>query len=237
MSGLIIKQNLILPAVDLILKKLQSLGSEESKAGMSRFGINVERAYGVSVPNLRKVAKEIGKDHELALKLWDSEIHEARILASMIDDPRKVTETQVDSWVHDFDSWDVCDGACGNLFDNTQFAYSKAIEYSTRREEFVKRAGFVLMAELAVHNKEMTDDKFLSFLPIILRESNDDRNFVKKAVNWALRQVGKRNLRLNKAAIKTAQRISKLGSKSTRWISSDALRELTSKGVQSRLKP
>ena len=189
-----------------ILKQLKSLSDPEVVAGMARFGINPKTTYGVSIPNLRKMAKQIGRDHLLALRLWNSGIHEARILASMIDPPEMVTEEQMDKWVKDFDSWGVCDQCCSNLFDKTKFAHKKAIQWSKRREEFVKRAGFVLMATLAVHDKEAGDKEFLKFLPIIKREATDDRNFVKKAVNWALRQIGKRNLSLNKVAIKRQRR-------------------------------
>jgi 3-methyladenine DNA glycosylase AlkD len=154
----------------------------------------------------------------------------------MIDDPEKVTESQMEGWAKDFDSWDVCDQCCGNLFDRTRFAHKKAVQWSSRREEFVKRAGFALMAALAVHNKEMPDARFLRFLPLIKRQSVDDRNFMKKAVNWALRQVGKRNTRLNRAAIAMAKQIHELDSKAARWIAADALRELESTAVQARLR-
>jgi len=203
---------------------------------MARFGINPKNTLGVSIPFLRKTARELGKGHGLALELWKSGLHEARILASMVDEPSKVSETQMERWVADFDSWDVCDQTCANLFDKTKHAYSKALEWPSRNREFVKRAGFVLMASLAVHDKTMSDGKFLRFLPIIVREASDDRNFVKKAVNWALRQIGKRNLRLNKAAKNTAKKIMKRNSKAARWIASDALRELESAVVQKKLK-
>ena len=202
---------------------------------MARFGINTGNSYGVSVYDLQKLAREIGKDHTLAQQLWASGIHEARILASMVDKPEMVADMQMEQWVKDFDSWDVCDLSCSNLFDKTQFAYQKAEAWSKREEEFVKRAGFVLMAVLAVHDKTATDEEFLKFMPIIKRESTDDRNFVKKAVNWALRQIGKRNLNLNKMAIKTAREIQQIDSKSARWIASDAIRELTGEAVQKRL--
>jgi 3-methyladenine DNA glycosylase AlkD len=153
----------------------------------------------------------------------------------MIDAPEKVTEAQLERWVKDFDSWDVCDQDCSNLFDQTKFAHKKAVEWSKRREEFIKRAGFVLMAALAVHDKEADNEKFLRFLRVIKREATDERNFVKKAVNWALRQIGKRNLSLNKSAIMTGKEIQKIDSKSARWIASDAIRELTSRMVQKRL--
>jgi 3-methyladenine DNA glycosylase AlkD len=219
-----------------ILKQLESLSNPDAVAGMARFGINPKNTYGVSIPVLRKMAKQIGKNHLLAQQLWtSSSIHEARILAGMIDVPEKVTETQLERWVKDFDSWDVCDQCCSNLFDKTKFAHKKAIEWSKRREEFVKRAGFVLMATLAVHDKEADNQKFMRFLPIIKREATDERNFVKKAVNWALRQIGKRNSALNKIAIQTAKKIQKIDSKSARWIASDAIRELTSEAVRKKL--
>ena len=218
-----------------IIKKLESLSDPEAVKGMARFGINPENTYGVSIPNLRKVAKETGRNHALAQQLWASGIHEARILASMIDEPEMVTDVQMESWVSDFDSWDVCDQCCSNLFDKTGFAHQKAVEWSEKDEEFVKRAGFVMMAILAVHDKKATDEEFLKFLPIIKRESTDNRNFVKKAVNWALRQIGKRNLNLNKIAIKTAEEIQQIDSKSARWIAADAIRELTGETIQSRL--
>ena len=218
-----------------ILQQLESLSNPEAVAGMARFGINSNNTYGVSIPALRKIARDTGKDHALALALWQSGIHEARILAGMIDEPEKVTEEQMESWAMDFDSWDVCDQVCSNLFDKTDFAYQKAHEWSGRKEEFVKRAGFVLMAALAVHDKRAGDEKFLEFLPVIKKEAIDDRNFVKKAVNWALRQIGKRNLNLNNAAIETAKKIQEIDSKAARWIASDALRELTSEKVQKKL--
>jgi len=218
-----------------IIKKLQSLKNPENVAGMARFGINPNNTYGVSIPTLRKMAKESGKDHSLAQELWASRIHEARILAGFVDDPKLVTAEQMENWVKDFDSWDICDQVCSNLFDRTPFAHKKAIEWSNREEEFVKRAGFVLMAALSVHDKKAQDDEFLIFLPIIKREATDERNYVKKAANWALRQIGKRNSTLNKKAMETAKEIQKLGSKSARWIASDAVRELTSKSVQENL--
>jgi len=218
-----------------ILIKLKFLSNPEAVAGMARFGINTKKAYGVSIPDLRKMAKETGKNHLLAQKLWNSGIHEARILAGMIDLPERVTEKQMEHWVKDFDSWDVCDQVCSNLFDKTKFAYRKAIEWSKINEEFIKRAGFVLMAVLAVHDKKARDTEFTKFLPIIKRESSDDRNFVKKAVDWALRQIGKRNSNLNRMAIQTAKEIQRLDSKAATWVASDALRELTSEAVRKKL--
>lgn len=204
--------------------------------GMARFGIQTTNSLGgIAMPKLNKLAKEIGKDHELAGQLWASGIREARLLACMVADPKAMSEDQMERWVADFDSWDVCDSCCGYLFDKTPLGYSKALEWSKRQDEFVKRAGFALMAYLAVHDKKAPDDKFLAFLPAIKREATDERNFVKKAVNWALRQIGKRNMRLNQAAIETAEEIKQLDSKSARWIAADALRELTGDVVQARL--
>lgn len=219
-----------------IIDQLKSLANPEAAAGMAHFGIKTEAAYGVPVPELRKLAKQIGSNSELARQLWASGIHEARILASMIEEPAKVTEAQMEEWVQAFDSWDLCDQCCGNLFDKTPWAYSKAVAWSARLEEFVKRAGFALMAYLAVHDKRAADDKFLAFLPLIKREAIDTRNFVKKAVNWALRQIGKRNVALNQAAIQTAQEIQNLDSKAARWVAADALRELAGEKVQQKLK-
>ena len=203
---------------------------------MARFGITAKKAYGWSAPALKKLAREIGHDHALALELWATKIFDARALATLIDEPGRVTKLQMEKWVRDFDSWAVCDGACLNLFRYTPWACRKCREWSARKGEFVKRAGFALMAGLAVSDKGAPDKTFLELLPIIKREATDERNFVKKAVNWALRQIGKRNLRLNRAALKVALEIHQLDSPSARWIASDALRELQSMGVQRRLK-
>lgn len=219
-----------------IMKKLKSWAHEDNVRGMARFGINPKNTLGISVSKLRGLAKEIGKDHALAQRLWKTGIHEARILASFIDEPEKVTEEQMEAWARDFDSWDVCDQACSSLFDRTPFAYKKALEWSKRKEEFVKRAGFALMAALSVHDKQAPAGKLEQFFPAIVREATDERNFVKKAVNWALRQIGKRNLSLNKKAIKVAKEISKIDSKTARWIAEDALRELQSDKVRKRLE-
>ena len=219
-----------------VIRVLEEFRNPENVVGMARFGISSKDTLGIAIPILRDLAKEIGKNHPLALELWKSGIHEARILAGFIDDPDKVTNSQMEKWVKDFDSWDVCDQVCSNLFDKTEFAYEKAEEWADKKEEFVKRAGFVLMAALAVHDKDSADKVFLSFLSIVKREATDDRNFVKKAVNWALRQIGKRNSKLNKAAIKTAREIQTMSPKTARWIAADALRELTSESVLRKLK-
>lgn len=218
-----------------IIQRIKSLANPENVEGMARFGINPANTYGVSVPVLRKMARETGRDHELALVLWASGIHEARLLACFIDRPDMVTEAQMEGWVKDFDSWDICDQCCSNLFDRTPVAHEKAVAWCEREEEFVRRAGFVLMAALSVHDKKASDEAFLRFLPLIKEYATDQRNFVKKAVNWALRQIGKRNRKLNGAALKTAEEIKKIDSRSARWIASDAIRELSSDAVQKKL--
>lgn len=219
-----------------VLKRLMTLSSKEKRESNERFAIIGSRMLGVSVPDIRKLAKEIGKDHLLAQDLWKTGVHEARILSTMIDHPEHVTEKQMDSWIKDFDTWDICDHACCNLFDRTSFAYKKATEWTSRDREYEKRAGFALMAYLAVHDKKAEDSKFIRLLPIIKREAHDGRNFVKKAVNWALREIGKRNTALNKEAIKVAKELKLRKERSARWIGSDALRELQSDAVQKRLK-
>ncbi|HUI30431.1 MAG TPA: DNA alkylation repair protein [Candidatus Acidoferrales bacterium] len=225
-----------------IIRTLEEFRNPENVAGMARFGISSQNTLGVPMPVLRDLAKEVCRDpllndnnHGLALELWKTGVHEARILAGLIDDSELVTEPQMETWAGDFDSWDVCDQVCSNLFDRTAFAIKKADRWAKREEEFVKRAGFVLMAALAVHDKSGDDKVFLNFLPIIKREATDERNFVRKAVNWALRGIGKRNKILNKAAVKTAKEIQRMDSKTAKWIASDALRELTSTAVLKRL--
>jgi 3-methyladenine DNA glycosylase AlkD len=219
-----------------ILTQLKSLGNPAAADGMARYGINTEHAYGVSIPNLRKIARKIGRNRPLAEALWSSGIHEARILAGMVYPPAEISGRQMEEWVSDFNSWDLCDQCCNNLFRKAVDAHEKAMEWSSRDGEFVKRAGFVLIACLAVHDKKATDAEFLEFLPVIKRNSVDSRNFVKKAVNWALRQIGKRNLRLNQAAIATANEINAMKSAAARWIAADAVRELASDAVQKRLR-
>jgi 3-methyladenine DNA glycosylase AlkD len=219
-----------------IFGQLKSLANPEAVAGMARYGINPFRAYGVSIPDLRKIAATAGRNHAWAEKLWSSGVHEARILATMIDEPSSLTEEQMDRWVKDFRSWDLCDQCCNNLFRTWPRAHDKAVSWSAREEEFVKRAGFVLMAVLAVHDRQALDEQFLRFIPEIIRGSVDRRNFVKKAVNWALRQIGKRNGRLNATAIEAAKEIRERDSRSARWIAADAIRELTGDAVQKRLR-
>ncbi|MEE8620128.1 MAG: DNA alkylation repair protein [Dehalococcoidia bacterium] len=219
-----------------VLDKLQGVAKPDNLEEMARYGIPIEQRLCISVPELRKLAKEIGKDHKLAMDLWRTGIGEARILATMIDDPDKLTEEQMEDWVKDINSWDVCDQVCMNLFGRNQLAWKKILDWSEREEEFVKRTAFSLIACLAWHDKKAADEKFLELLSIIVREAVDERNFVKKAVNWALRNIGKRNISLNKAAINTAKEIQRLDSRAARWIASDAIRELESDAIQNRLR-
>ncbi len=216
-------------AVDEIIDLLKEKSNQANLAGMQRYGIDTSKALGIPIPELRKLAKVIKKDHVLALALWETNFHEARILASMIDDPTLVTEEQFDAWVKEFYSWDLCDQVCMNLLERTPFAIEKAIAYSGREEEFVKRAGFVLMATHAVHQKKAVDEIFIHFLQLIEREACDGRNFVKKAINWALRQIGKRNEDLRIYAMECAHRILLKECKAAKWIASDALNELERK--------
>ncbi len=204
--------------------------------GAARYGINAPNVWGVSAPKLRALAKEVGRNHDLAAELWRTGVHDARILATLIDDPKQIAVKQMEQWALDFNSWAVCDAACGCLFDKTPYAWDKAIEWIDRPEEYVKRAGFVLMAALAVHDKKAPNERFEAFLSLIESRATDDRNFVKKAVNWALRQIGKRNRRLNSLAIEAGERVRRIDSRAARWIASDALRELTSSKVRQRLK-
>ena len=219
-----------------VLAELRAQANAENVAGMARFGINAERALGISMVALRQFARPLKRDHALAAGLWASGVHEARILASLIDEPKRVTPSQMERWARDLDSWDLTDQVCGNLFLQTPYAYNKAVEWSGRSREFVKRAGFTLMAQLAVHDKAAPDEAMQAFLPIIEREAADERNYVRKAVNWALRQIGKRDRRLNAAAVEAARRIQQQDSRSARWVAADALRELTSEKTQAKLK-
>ena len=218
-----------------IIKELESQSNPEDVAGMAKYGIKTTHAYGVRMPELTRMAKETGKDHELAEKLWQHAYTETRILACLVDDPQLVSEEQMERWALEFNSWDVCDQCCMKLFRKTPYAYNKINQWSMREEEFVKRAAFTLIATLAVHDKKVDDAQFEQLFPIIIRESTDDGNYVKKAVNWALRQIGKRNLNLNKKAIDLSINISEIDSKSAKWIAKDALKELTSEKIQERL--
>lgn len=201
---------------------------------MARFGISPKKTYAVRIPEIRRIARKTGKDHELASKLWDAGYRETRIMASIVEDPKGVTEDQMDVWAAEFDYWEICDQCCIKLFWKTPYAYKKAFEWSLRDEEFVKRAGFVVMAVLAVHDKKASNEKMMEFFPPIIRESTDNRIYVKKAVNWALRQIGKRNMDLNKRAIEVAEEIQTIDSRSAKWVAADALRELKGEKVQKK---
>lgn len=219
-----------------ILRLLASRPDPHAVQGMARYGIVARKVYGGwPTPALKRLSREIGRDHALAQELWAAEIYEARALATLVDDPAQVTNQQMNRWAQDFDSWAICDGACTNLFRYTPWAQQKCVEWSVRREEFVKRAAFVLMAGLTVADKTAPDGVFLRFLPLILNAASDDRNMVKKGVNWALRQIGKRNSRLNRAAISACSEIYALDSRPARWIAADARRELESPAVQQKL--
>jgi 3-methyladenine DNA glycosylase AlkD len=218
------------------LRELRELADPKVRAKLAYFGVNVPKAYGISAPVLSALARHIGKDQELAEQLWSSGIHEAKILATLIGESEKVTRTQMERWVRDFDSWDVVDAACCYLYAAAKPAWDKIYEWSTRRAEFEKRAAFSLAAYLSYKDKVAEDVRFERFLSVIEREAHDERNFVRKAVNWALRNIGKRNLRLNAVAIRCAERIRQQDSRAARWIAADALRELKSDAVHARLR-
>jgi len=215
---------------------LKRLGEKKNVAGMARFGIWAKKVFGVSKPKLDELARKIGKNHELGMELWSTGIHDARLLGVLVSEPEKVDAKQMNRWVRDFDNWDVCDGTCCHLFVFAAPAWKKALEWTRRKKEFEKRAGFALAAFLAVHDKLAADTNYKKFLEAIEREAWDDRNFVRKAVNWALRNIGKRNLRLNRGAIASAERIRRQDTRAARWIAADALRELRSEAVQKRLR-
>lgn len=218
-----------------IIDRLESLSSPENIEGMAKFGITPEKTYAVKIPELRKIAKETGKNHRLALKLWELDFRETKILACMIDDPKMVSSEQLNEWVLEFDYWEICDQCCMNLFRKTPFAYDKIFEWGEHVDEFVKRAAFSLLAVMAVHDKMQPDEKFESYFPLIISASTDNRNFVKKAVNWALRSIGKKNSALNKRSIELAERILALNTKSSKWIANNALKELKSENVRKKL--
>jgi 3-methyladenine DNA glycosylase AlkD len=219
-----------------MLRELRNLADPEVRAKMAYFGINVPKAYGISAPELHGLARQIGKDQQLAEELWSSGVHEARILAALIGEPEKITAGQMERWVRDFDSWDVVDTVCCYLYAYAKPAWKKVHEWSSRKAEFEKRAAFSLAAYLSYKDKTAGNARFERFFSVIEREAHDERNFVRKAVNWALRNIGKRNLRLNRGAVRAAERIRRQGSRSACWIAADALRELKSEAVQARLR-
>jgi 3-methyladenine DNA glycosylase AlkD len=213
--------------VSAVLEELRRTADPTRLDGMARYGIATSRAIGVTVTELRAIARRLGRDHRLATGLWRSGVHEARILASMVEVPSAVTRAQMDRWVRGFDSWDLCDQVCGNLFDRTPMWRETAVAWSAREPEFERRAAFALMACAAVHREDEPDERFASLLPIVRHAATDDRTYVKKAVSWALRQIGKRSAELRTRAIVTAEEIARIDSRTARWIASDALRELT----------
>lgn len=220
---------------DEVLTRLRALESPADRDGMRRFGINVDNALGIGVTALRGLGRDLPRDHRLAAALWDSDIHEARILASIVDRPELVSRTQMERWVRAFDSWDLCDQVCQNLFWATPFAHEKTVAWGERRAEFVKRAAFALMAAAAVKDRDASSRRFLGYLPIIDREAADERNYVKRAVSWALRQIGKREPRLHRAALATARNLAERPERGARWVGRDALRELDGDAVRRRL--
>lgn len=224
------------PRLQEVVAQLRTQGSERNRKGMAHYGINTRNALGVSMPKLRAIAKTIGKDHDLAAQLWNTGIHEARILAVLVEDPEAATVAQMEAWLAVVDSWDLCDLFCNNLLRKLPWAHQKVLEWSQRPEEFVKRAAFSLMAALAVHDKHADDKLFVEYLFHIRQQATDARNYVKKAVNWALRQIGKRNMTLNQMAISVAHEIAHHDLPAARWIASDALRELRSPAIQKRMK-
>ncbi|MDH5382615.1 MAG: DNA alkylation repair protein [Cyclobacteriaceae bacterium] len=229
------KKNELYMSITHILNQLEKCSNPKAIEGMARFGIHAGKIYGLTIPKLREIAKSEGINQQLSLELWAENSRETRILACMTGDSNEVSEQQMEDWVKDFDSWEVCDQCIQNIFEKSKLAISKAIEWSEREEEFVKRAGFVLMARLGMGSKKTEKEVLNEFLSIILKKKDDERNFVKKAINWALRQIGKRDLEFNKKAIEIANIIKESGSVSARWIANDALRELQSEPVQRRL--
>jgi 3-methyladenine DNA glycosylase AlkD len=215
--------------VQEVLDWLERRGTPENREGMARYAIGADKAVGVSVGDLRELGKIIGRNHELALALWPTDVYEARMLTPFIADPKRVTPALMDRWAKDFDSWAITDALCFHLFDKTPHAWSKITQWSRRKPEFEKRAAFALLASVALHDKTAPDKPFLSALQLIEREAEDSRNFVKKGVNWALRGIGKRNAKLRVAAMKVAKRLAASESSAARWVGKDALRELQSR--------
>jgi len=223
-------------SVGRVTGELRRLGTKRNVEGMARYGIRAAKVFGVSKPKLDALARKIGKNHALGLELWSTGIQEAKILAGLVSEAEKVTARQMEMWVRDFDNWDSCDGTCCHLFVFAKSAWPKAFLWTERKAEFQKRGGFALAAYLAYRDKTAGDANYLRFLRVVEREAGDERNFVRKAVNWALRNIGKRNLRLNRAAISAARRIRRKDSRAARWIAADALRELEGEAVQARLR-
>lgn len=218
-----------------VLTWLKRRGTRRNVEGLARYGIQARRPLGVPMGTLKSLSKRLGKDHALAADLWKSGWYEARLLAALVDDPQLVTRRQMDAWAAGFENWGDCDTVCFTLFDRAPFAWEKARQWATSPREFVKRAAFALMASLAGHDKAASDAQFLTLLPLIERGARDERNFVKKGVNWALRRIGERSLALNSAAVATAKRLARSEQASCRWVGKDALRQLASPPVRARL--
>jgi 3-methyladenine DNA glycosylase AlkD len=214
---------------------LKRRGTRRDREGMARYGIVADKVFGVSVANIQRLARRLGRDHDLAAALWETGWYEARMLCAFVDEPARVTAAQMDRWAADFDNWAICDTLCFHLFDRTPHAWRKVERWSRRREEFVKRAAFALLASLGLHDKETGDEPFQRSLALIERGAADERNFVKKGVSWALRAVGRRNPALNAAAVDAARRLAESDRPSARWIGKDALRELTGPVVRRQL--
>ena len=217
------------------LLALEELSTARDLANLTRFGITAAKPFGVSMANLKSLAKQLGPNHDLASKLWDTGRYEARMLATLVDEPARVTPAQMERWCRDFDNWGICDTACFVLFDRTPHAWAKVTEWSGRRREFEKRAAFALLACLALHDKDAADGPFLEGLRLIEQAAADDRNFVKKGVSWAIRLIGRRNVALNAAAVTVARRLSVSDDGAARWVGKGALKELTSPAVKSSL--
>jgi len=221
--------------VQQVLAWLEGQGSQAARDGMARYGIPSDRAFGVAVGTLQKEARRLGRDHALAAALWETGCYEARLLAAFVDEPARVTPAQMDRWCGDFDSWAVCDTVCLHLFDRSPHAWSKVEPWSRRPDEFGKRGAFALLAALALHDKAAGDEPFARGLLLVEREAADDRNFVKKGVNWALRAIGERSPALLAAALAVAQRLAASPEAAPRWVGKDALRQLASPAVAKRL--
>lgn len=224
------------PRVAETLRWLEKKGTKANRDGMARYGIVAKKAFGVSMGTMKTLAKKLGRDHDLALALWETGWYEARILTSFVDEPKRVTASQMDRWARDFDNWAICDSLCFHLFDKTPHAWSRIEQWSTRKDEFVKRASFALLAAVALHDKKAPDQPFIESLELIRKAASDERNFVKKGVSWALRSVGHRSPATHAAAIETGQRLAASANPTERWIGKDALRDLTRPLVVNRIK-
>ena len=230
-------QRAIKAEVQRVLASLEEMSTKHDRDNLSRFGITASKAFGVSMANIQKLAKRLGRNHELAAALWDTGWYEARMLAAFVDEPARVTAAQMDRWCRDFDNWGICDTLCFKLFDRTPHAWAKVAQWSGKPDEFVKRAAFALLASLALHDKGAADKPFVEGLRLIERAASDDRNFVKKGVNWALRAIGRRNAALNAAAVTVARRLAESPEASARWVGKDALRDLTKRRTARSQRP